>query len=144
MVIKSRPGGWGQRKKIGKSIRVATRSAAQFSALVKLLSVRAVSLSLANVLVVADQHPHKRALPFLPGTEAAGILKAVGPGLHGFKAGDAVIGLGVNGSCAEEIICSTARLRRMPVGVDFSLAVAGGGSYATALHGLASVSMGHW
>ena len=101
-----------------------------------LMSVRAVSLSLANVLVVADQHPHKRALPFLPGTEAGGIIKAVGPGVTGFKAGDAVIGLGVNGSCAEEIICSTARLRRMPVGVDFSLAVAGGGSYATALHGL--------
>lgn len=45
------------------------------------MQVHAVALSMANVLVIANNHPHPRALPFSPGAEAAGTVLAVGPGV---------------------------------------------------------------
>ena len=104
-----------------------------------LISVRAVSVSQANVLVAAGNHPNKRELPFITGGEAAGIVKAVGEGISAFKPGDAVLGPGKDGGCAEEILASADKLRLLPPGLDLTLA-AGAGSYATSLHALRDVA----
>jgi NADPH2:quinone reductase len=111
------------------------------------MRVRAVALSMANVLVIANNHPHPRQLPFSPGAEAAGEVKEVGEGVTGLKVGDLVMGQGVNGNCAEEIVCTASQLRPLPTGTDLTLAVAAAGSYATALYGLrgrARLQAGEW
>ena len=100
------------------------------------ISVRAVNVSFANVLQIANKHQNKYERPFSPGREVAGLIKEVGEGVTQFKTGDAVIGLGKHGGCAEEVISAVGDLRRIPAGVDFKLAVASGSSYVTGLYGL--------
>src|SRR5579863_5236757 len=41
------------------------------------------------------------SLPATPGTEAAGVIEAVGPGVTGFVVGDEVLGWTVTGSYAQ-------------------------------------------
>ena len=100
------------------------------------VKVSAVSLSMANVLVIANNHPHPRELPFSPGAEAAGVITAVGEGVSDYKVGDAVLGHGKLGNCAEELACTASQLRRVPAGLDLKLAVAAAGSHSTSLYGL--------
>ena len=110
------------------------------------MAVKAISMSMANVLVIANNHPHPRPTPFFPGSEACGVVKSIGPDVDSLKVGDAVIGRGVNGSTAEEIICCSNQLRRLPADIDFVQAAAAG-SYATSLYGLrmrARLQPGEW
>ena len=100
------------------------------------IRVSAISLSMANVLVIANNHPHPRELPFSPGGEAAGVITAIGEGVADYKVGDSVLGQGRNGNCAEELACAASSLRRVPAGVDPKLAVAAAGSHSTSLYGL--------
>jgi len=100
------------------------------------IRVSAISLSMANVLVIANNHPHPRELPFSPGGEAAGVITAVGEGVTDYKVGDTVLGQGKIGNCAEELACAASSLRRVPAGADPKLAVAAAGSHSTSLYGL--------
>ncbi len=100
------------------------------------ISVKAANVSFANVLAIAGKHQKQQERPFSPGGEVAGVIKAVGEGVSAFKPGDAVVGLGKQGGCAEEVIAPVASLRRIPAGVDFKVAVASGSSYSTSLYAL--------
>lgn len=111
-----------------------------------IMRVKAISMSMANVLVIANDHPHPRPTPFYTGSDACGVVKAVGPQVRDFKEGDAIIGRGLSGSTAEEIVCRAGQLRKLPAGVDFVKAAAAG-SYATSLYGLrtrARLQPGEW
>ncbi len=61
---------------------------------------------------------YKAALPFTPGSEAAGTVEELGPGVTGFKAGDAL------GSYAEYALVSAASLVKVPEGVSMEQAAA--------------------
>lgn len=60
---------------------------------------------------------YKATLPFTPGTEAAGTVEELGPGVSGFTAGDAVASVSVLGSYAEYALVSAAQLVKIPKGV---------------------------
>lgn len=100
------------------------------------ISVRAANVSFANILAIAGRHQNQQQRPFSPGGEVAGVIKAVGENVSAFMAGDAVVGLGKRGGCAEEVIASAASLRHIPAGMDFKIAVASGSSYSTSLYAL--------
>jgi NADPH2:quinone reductase len=72
-------------------------------------------------------------LPFIPGSEAAGEVSALGPDVADFAVGDRVI---CGGGFAEEAVQNTARLIRLPEGVGFEAAAAFRSNYATALNAL--------
>jgi NADPH2:quinone reductase len=57
---------------------------------------------------------YKSALPFIPGSEAAGTIEELGPGVTGFKTGDAVASTSVQGSYAEYALVPAAQLVRVP------------------------------
>jgi len=61
---------------------------------------------------------YKGALPFTPGSEAAGVVEAVGAGVTGVKAGDRVATVNAAGSYAEYAIVPAARLILLPPGLD--------------------------
>lgn len=63
-------------------------------------------------------------LPFTPGSEGAGTVLAVGPGVSNVKPGDRVSYAGSQGSYAEERLISADRLVKVPDDVDFSTAAA--------------------
>jgi NADPH2:quinone reductase len=60
----------------------------------------------------------------IPGSEAAGTVEELGPGVNGFKAGDAVASTSVIGSYAEYALVPAAQLVRIPQGVTMEQAAA--------------------
>jgi NADPH2:quinone reductase len=57
---------------------------------------------------------YKSSLPLTPGSEAAGTVEELGPGVTGFAAGDAVASVSVLGSYAEYALVSAAQLVKVP------------------------------
>jgi NADPH2:quinone reductase len=60
---------------------------------------------------------YKAALPLTPGSEAAGTIEELGPGVNGFKTGDSVASVSVLGSYAEYALVPAAQLVNVPAGV---------------------------
>ena len=73
-------------------------------------------------------------LPEVPGSEAAGVVTAVGPAFEGFTVGDEVIWNGFTGGYRMEAVVPADQLTPLPAGVDFEQAacipVAGGTAYS--------------
>ena len=67
---------------------------------------------------------YKAALPLIPGSEAAGTVEELGPGVTGFAAGDAVASTAVIGSYAEYALVPAAQLVKIPQGVTMEQAAA--------------------
>jgi len=67
---------------------------------------------------------YKASLPLVPGSEAAGTIEELGPGVTGFKDGDAVASVSVLGSYAEYALVSAASLVKVPAGLTMEQAAA--------------------
>jgi NADPH2:quinone reductase len=85
--------------------------------------------SAIGVNFVDTQHragtPYPMTLPFIPGTEAAGIVAAVGPGVNGVQLGDRVAYAGIMpGVYAECAAVPSERLVPLPSGLDTRTAAA--------------------
>src|SRR3546814_4112462 len=55
------------------------------------VAVRAVGVNFVDVLMCAGGYQLKPELPFVPGLEAAGTVRKLGPGVTGVQVGDRVI-----------------------------------------------------
>lgn len=64
------------------------------------------------------------SLPFTPGNEGAGVVKAVGAGVSGFKPGDRVAYVGTLGAYAEARNIAAGSLVKLPAKVSFETAAA--------------------
>src|SRR5688500_7166769 len=62
--------------------------------------------------------------PFTPGSEAAGVVEDVGPGVGGFRKGDRVAYAMVIGAYSEFAVVPSEKLVPVPAGVDARLAAA--------------------
>jgi len=60
---------------------------------------------------------YKASLPLIPGSEAAGTVEELGPGVTGFAAGDAVASVSVLGSYAEYALVPATQLVKTPDGL---------------------------
>jgi len=67
---------------------------------------------------------YKASFPMIPGSEAAGTVEELGPGVNGFKAGDAVASTSVIGSYAEYALVPAAQLVKVPEGLSLECASA--------------------
>lgn len=67
---------------------------------------------------------YKSSLPLVPGSEAAGTVEELGPGVTGFEAGDTVASVSVLGSYAEYALVSAASLVKVPAGLTMDQAAA--------------------
>lgn len=102
--------------------------------------VRAAAVNFPDVLVVADRYQMRAPVPFVPGSEFAGVVDALGSEVDGVVVGDRVIGTGFVGAFAEEVVASASTLTRVPDGVDDHRAAAFGVAHRTAYHVLRSVA----
>lgn len=60
--------------------------------------------------------------PFVPGTDFAGVVDAVGDGVEGFAQGDRILGIQVNGAYAEKTLVPAMLATRIPAEVSFEQA----------------------
>ena len=67
---------------------------------------------------------YKAALPLVLGSEAAGTIEELGPGVTGFAAGDAVASTSVIGSYAEYALVPAAQLVKVPESLSLECAAA--------------------
>jgi len=100
------------------------------------VSVKAASVNFPDVLIIQNKYQFKPPLPFSPGSELAGIVKEVGPGVNGWKAGDRVIAFTTYGAFAEEVKTEATRLLALPTGMDFVHGAAFLLTYGTSDHAL--------
>lgn len=77
-----------------------------------LIRVEAIGVNFIEVYFRKGQY--KATFPLVPGSEAAGTVEELGPGVNGFKAGDAVASVGVLGSYAEYALVPAAQLVKVP------------------------------
>jgi NADPH:quinone reductase len=76
-------------------------------------------------------------LPYTPGSDAAGVVEAVGPGVTSVKAGDRVyFGGTVTGAYAELSLCEHTQVHPLPASASFAQGAAVNVPYATAYHAL--------
>src|SRR5947209_18911157 len=64
------------------------------------VAIRAASLNFPDLLIVQNKYQVKPPLPFVPGSEYAGVVDQVGGGVTRFKPGDAVAAVGGMGGFA--------------------------------------------
>jgi NADPH2:quinone reductase len=64
------------------------------------------------------------AHPYVPGTDFAGEVDAIGPGVTGFAPGERVLGIAVHGAYAEQALVPAAIAARIPADVAFEEAAA--------------------
>ncbi len=100
------------------------------------VDVKASALNFPDALMVQGLYQVKPPLPFSPGAELAGLIKEVGEGVQGLKAGDRVIAFPGFGGFAEECAVAAERIMPLPEGMDFATGAALVLTYGTSLHAL--------
>ena len=98
------------------------------------VDVRAAGVNFPDVLTVQGKYQHRPELPFTPGNEFAGTVRAVGEGVNNVKPGDRVIGFTRVGAFAEQVSAPAEVLMPMPPGMDFDTAAAITLTYGTSHH----------
>ena len=100
------------------------------------IALKAAGISFVDVLTAAEGYQVKPPLPFVPGSEAAGVVSEIGSDVTGLAVGDRVVASGWGGMFAEETVLRARTVRKLPEGVDFAEAAVFPVSYATAWHAL--------
>jgi NADPH2:quinone reductase len=102
--------------------------------------IGAAAVNFPDVLLVAGTYQVKVPPPFVPGSEFAGVVSAVGDGVTAVAVGDRVAGTGMIGAFAEEVVVGARGLRAVPPGCATRTAAAFGVAHRTAQHALRTVA----
>jgi NADPH:quinone reductase len=84
-----------------------------------LIDVYAASVSYMDYLMVSGGYQMRPPLPYVPGTDAAGVVVAVGSQVDRFRPGDRVTCEAWYGGFAEQMTAKAGRTSRLPDNVDF-------------------------
>jgi NADPH2:quinone reductase len=101
-----------------------------------IISAKAASVNFPDVLIIQNKYQVKPPLPFSPGSEVAGVVKAIGDGVDSVKSGDKVMAVTTYGAFAEEVKTPATRLVPIPDGMDYPTAAAFLLTYGTSEHAL--------
>jgi NADPH2:quinone reductase len=111
------------------------------------VDVRAAGVNFVDGLICQGRYQLKPATPFVPGSEIAGVVSAVGPGVAGVGVGDRVIAFVGFGGFAEQAVVPALSLVAMDETLGFGTAAALIQSYCTMLFTLTrrtAVAPGEW
>ncbi len=101
-----------------------------------LIDVHAASVSFMDQLLVSGLYQMRPPTPFVPGTEAAGTVIAIGDKVTRFAPGDRVACTSWTGGYAEQMIAKESKCVRLPDGVAFEAAATVLHNYGTAHYAL--------
>jgi NADPH2:quinone reductase len=98
--------------------------------------VKAAGVNFPDVLIIQKKYQMQPALPFSPGSEAAGEVIAVGEGVTHVKPGDPVMAYAGIGCFAEEVVAPADKVMKIPAGVSYEVAAAFTLTYGTSWHAI--------
>ncbi len=101
-----------------------------------LLEIQAASLNFPDLLIVQNKYQMKPPLPFVPGSEYAGVVRAVGEGVQGLQVGQAVACLSGTGGFGTHTLAPAKLCMPLPAGFPAVDAAAFIMTYATSHHAL--------
>ena len=84
------------------------------------IRVLATGVSFATILAVAGKHQNRATPPFIPGTEVAGIITAMGADVSGLAMGARVVAAVPNGGFAEQVTARADLTFAMPDRMSFA------------------------
>ncbi|HZW20438.1 NADPH:quinone oxidoreductase family protein [Noviherbaspirillum sp.] len=98
------------------------------------IDVHAAGVNFPDVLIIQNKYQFKPELPFTPGSELAGVVRAVGEGVSHYKPGDKVLAFVNLGAFAQQISVPAKAVVPLPPGLDFDTAAAFTLTYGTSHH----------
>ena len=101
-----------------------------------LIQIQAASLNFPDLLIVQNKYQMKPDLPFVPGSEYAGVVQALGEGVTHLKVGQAVACLSGTGGFATHALAPAKLCMPLPAGFPAVDAAAFIMIYATSHHAL--------
>jgi NADPH2:quinone reductase len=100
------------------------------------IRVEAAGVNFPDALIVQKKYQVQPPLPFIPGTEVAGIVDALGPDVSQFNIGDRVVAFVGLGAFAQFVCAPVAATAPLPPGIAMDAAAAFTLTYATSHHAL--------
>lgn len=101
-----------------------------------LIAIEAASLNFPDLLIVQNKYQMKPALPFIPGSEYAGVIEALGDGVTHLKVGQRVACLSGTGGFGTHTLAPAGMCMPLPAGFPAVDAAAFIMIYATSHHAL--------
>jgi NADPH2:quinone reductase len=111
------------------------------------VDVRAAGVNYVDGLICQGRYQLKPTAPFVPGSEIAGEVSALGPGVAGVRVGDRVMAFVGFGGFADQAVVPALSLVPMPDGLGFTPGAALIQSYCTMLFTLTrrtTLAPGEW
>lgn len=105
-----------------------------------LVDVHAAAVGFMDMLMAQGKYQMRPDLPYVPGTDAAGVVRAVGSEVTRFAIGDRVACGGWHGAWAEQMLAAEESVTAVPANVDFATAAAFRYAYGTAHYALATAA----
>jgi len=101
-----------------------------------LVDIKAAGLNFPDSLIIEGKYQVKPPLPFVPGSEAAGVVREIGEGVTRYAVGDRVICTVPTGAFAEQAIVHEAMTLPMASNMTFEQAAGFCITYATSYYAL--------
>jgi NADPH2:quinone reductase len=106
-----------------------------------LIRVKAAGVNPVDTYIRSGVYAARPKLPYVPGSDAAGVIEAVGEGVAHLKPGDRVYNSGVisgvlNGTYAELVLCEALRVHPLPDRITFEQGAGINTPYGTAARAL--------
>ncbi len=111
------------------------------------VAVEAAGVNFVDALIVQGAYQFTPPLPHTPGTEAAGVVCAIGDGVHAVEVGQRVVALPSTGGYSSHVVVPESAAIPVPENISAGQAAGLVQSYATALYALtrrAHVAEGEW
>jgi NADPH2:quinone reductase len=100
------------------------------------IAIEAASLNFPDLLIVQGKYQMKPPLPFVPGSEFAGRIDAVGAGVTHLKVGDPVAAIAGTGGFGTHAVVDASRVLPLPPGFAITDGAAFAFTYGTSHHAL--------
>ena len=98
------------------------------------IDVEAAGVNFPDVLIIQNKYQFKPELPFTPGSELSGVVRAIGEGVKNINIGDKVIAFIGHGAFAQQVVVPFNSIIPIPPGIDFDTAAAMTLTYCTSYH----------
>jgi NADPH2:quinone reductase len=101
------------------------------------VQTHAIGVNPVDTYIRSGAYHIKPTLPYVPGTDAAGVVESVGEGVQCVRAGDRVYTAGtISGAYAQRLLCDERQVHQLPDEISYSQGAALGVPYSAAYHAL--------